>query len=78
MLEGGLEGEYTIIVHGRAGGGYHTEVPELLGCGAEAETVNEVIERTKDAIRTSLAQGGLPLGEDDISFRLMLRIDRYA
>ena len=42
---------YTVIIHPADEGGYWTEVPALLGCGSQGETLDEAIEMTKDAIK---------------------------
>ncbi len=42
--------EYIIIIHPDETGGYWTEVPTLVGCGSQGETVDEAISNTKDAI----------------------------
>jgi predicted RNase H-like HicB family nuclease len=41
---------YVIVIHPDETGGYWTEVPALPGCGSQAESVDEAVEMTKDAI----------------------------
>jgi predicted RNase H-like HicB family nuclease len=41
---------YLIIVHPAEDGGFWTEVPALMGCGSQGETVDEAITMTTDAI----------------------------
>ncbi|BAY76619.1 hypothetical protein NIES25_30720 [Nostoc linckia NIES-25] len=38
------------IIHPAEEGGYWAEVPELLGCVTEGETMEEVMANLKDAI----------------------------
>lgn len=43
------------MIHPDATGGYWTEMPTLLGCGSQRETVEEAVAMTKDAIQGYLA-----------------------
>lgn len=38
------------IIHSAAEGGYWAEVPELVGCITEGDTMEEVMANLKDAI----------------------------
>ena len=38
------------IIHSAAEGGYWAEVPELVGCITEGDTIEEVTANLKDAI----------------------------
>jgi len=47
---------YVIILHqDEEDGGYWTEVPALLGCGSQGETLEEAIAMTRDAIEAYIA-----------------------
>jgi predicted RNase H-like HicB family nuclease len=46
--------EYTIILHPAEEGGYWAEVPALLGCFSQGETVEETIQSIKEAIESHL------------------------
>jgi predicted RNase H-like HicB family nuclease/predicted nucleotidyltransferase len=42
--------EYTVILHSAEEGGYWVEVPALLGCFSQGETVDEALRNIKEAI----------------------------
>lgn len=46
---------YTIIIEKDEEGWYVSEVVELPGCHTQGKTVDELLERTKEAIKAYLA-----------------------
>ncbi|MFC1713151.1 type II toxin-antitoxin system HicB family antitoxin [Candidatus Poribacteria bacterium] len=42
--------EYTVIIHIAEEGGYWAEVPALPGCFSQGETVEEILENTREAV----------------------------
>ncbi|MCX8103948.1 MAG: type II toxin-antitoxin system HicB family antitoxin [Candidatus Bipolaricaulota bacterium] len=52
--------EYTVILHRAEEGGYWVEVPALPGCFSQGETVEEALEKVREAIESHL----LALKED--------------
>lgn len=60
---------YTIILHPRPEeGGYSVIVPALPGCFAQGETIEECLERAKEAIALhieGLIEEGLPVPGDE-------------
>lgn len=62
--------EYTILIHKAEEGGYWVEVPTLLGCYSQGETVEEAIRNVREAIEAYLEalkrdKQGIP-GEEEI------------
>ena len=47
--------EYTVIIHPAEEGGYWTEVPALSGCYSQGESVEEALNRTREAIECHIA-----------------------
>ena len=45
---------YTVIIHKAEEGGYWAEVPALLGCYSQGETVEEALKNVRKAIETHL------------------------
>jgi predicted RNase H-like HicB family nuclease len=46
--------EYALIVHEAAEGGFWAEVPALEGCYGQGETLSELYDDTRAAIRSHL------------------------
>ena len=42
--------EYVIVIHPAEEGGYWSEVPTLEGCFAQAETLEDLLTATREAI----------------------------
>ena len=55
--------DYTILIHKAEEGGFWSEVPALPGCYSQGETIDETMQRTKEAIEAYL----LVLKEDQVS-----------
>ena len=60
---------YTILIHPEESGqgGYWVEVPALPGCFTQGETVEECLERSREAIASHLAsliKDGEPIPEE--------------
>ncbi len=55
--------EYNVVVHEAEEGGYWLEVPALSGCLTQGETLDEVLERAKEAISLYL-EGLAELGKE--------------
>jgi hypothetical protein len=51
---------FTVVVRRNRDGGYASEVTNLPGCGAEAPSVDELIEKTRGAIASFLSGGSEP------------------
>jgi predicted RNase H-like HicB family nuclease len=47
--------EYVVIVHPAEEGGYWLEVPSLPGCFAQGETLEDLLDEGRAAIRSHLA-----------------------
>jgi predicted RNase H-like HicB family nuclease len=45
---------YTVVVHPAEEGGYWVEVPALPGCYSQGETVQEAVEKVREAIEAHL------------------------
>ena len=45
---------YTILIHKAEEGGFWSEVPALPGCLSQGETIDDTLERTKEAIESYL------------------------
>ena len=67
---------YTIILHPEPEkGGYSVTVPMLPGCLTQGETVEECIERAKEAIALhieALIETGHPVPEEPEGFRAVV------
>lgn len=46
--------EYVVIVHPAEEGGYWMEVPSLPGCFAQGETLEDLFDEGRNAIRSHL------------------------
>lgn len=46
--------EYVLVIHSAEEGGYWAEVPALPGCFAQGESLEEVLEDSKEAIASHL------------------------
>jgi len=58
--------EYVVIVHPAEEGGYWMEVPSLPGCFAQGETLEDLLDEGREAIRShldALADDGQVVGE---------------
>jgi len=51
---------YTVIVEKDEDGWYVSEVVELPGCHTQAKNINQLLERTKEAIQAYLKTGNKP------------------
>ncbi len=73
---------YTIVLHNEPDeGGYSVTVPALPGCYTQGETVEECIERAKEAIALhieGLIEDGEPVPEDDGAQVLTVRVEAPA
>ena len=56
--------KYTIIIEKDREGWYVSEVIELPGCHTQGKTVNELMERTEEAIKAYLGTEGKPETEE--------------
>ena len=45
-----MKQEYTVIIEKDEAGWYIAEVPELYGCHTQAKSLDELMERVKEAI----------------------------
>ena len=45
-----MKQEYTVIIEKDEAGCYDAEVPELYGCHTQAKSLDELMERVKEAI----------------------------
>jgi predicted RNase H-like HicB family nuclease len=45
-----MKREYTVIIEKDEAGWYDAEVPELYGCHTQAKSLDELMERVKEAI----------------------------
>lgn len=45
-----MDREFTVIIEKDKDGYYVAEVPELKGCHTQAKSLDELMERTKEAI----------------------------
>ena len=48
---------FKIIVHEEPGGGFWAEVPALAGCASQGDTMEELVENVREAIKGCLAAG---------------------
>jgi predicted RNase H-like HicB family nuclease len=58
--------EYVVIVHPAEEGGYWLEVPSLPGCFAQGETLEDLLDEARAAIRShveALAEDGQVVDE---------------
>ncbi len=55
--------EYTILIHQAEEGGFWSEVPALLGCYSQGETIDETLHNAKEAIESYL----MALKEDPVA-----------
>jgi len=46
--------EYTVIIHQAEEGGYWAKVPALPGCYSQAETFEETMKNTQEAVEAHL------------------------
>ena len=53
-----MKRKYTVIIERDESGWYISEVVELPGCHTQAKTIDELIERTKEAIALCLEERG--------------------
>jgi len=49
--------DFTIVIEQDEDGIYIAEVPELEGCYTQGKTLQEVVERVKEAIEVCLEEG---------------------
>jgi predicted RNase H-like HicB family nuclease len=49
-MEKGMKKEYTVIIEQDETGYYVAEVPEFYGCHTQAKSLDELMERVKEAI----------------------------
>jgi predicted RNase H-like HicB family nuclease len=49
-----LKKEFTVIIEKDEEGNFISEVPELQGCHTQAKSLDELMERTKEAIQLCL------------------------
>ncbi len=47
--------DYVLIIHSAEEGGYWAEVPELPGCFAQGESLDDVISESRSAIAAHLS-----------------------
>ncbi|MCX9010162.1 MAG: type II toxin-antitoxin system HicB family antitoxin [Candidatus Methanoperedens sp.] len=47
--------EYTVLIYQAEEGGFWAEVPSLLGCYSQGETIEETMKNIKEAIEAHLA-----------------------
>ncbi len=52
--------KYTVIIERDEDGWFVSEVVELPGCHTQGKTIDQLIERTKEAIRAYLKSGEDP------------------
>jgi predicted RNase H-like HicB family nuclease len=60
---------FTVIFEKEAEGGYHVFCPTLPGCHTQSETIEQGVERIREAIELyveSLIEDGLPIPAEDI------------
>ena len=72
---------YTIVIHRAEEGGYWAEVPALEGCFAQGESVEEVTEDARGAVRTHLAvlaEDGQAVPEDEGILVTTVRVETPA
>ena len=58
---------YTVVIHRAEEAGYWAEVPAVPGCFTQGESVEEVLQNVREALRgclDSLAAMGKPVIED--------------
>ncbi len=76
------EYHYTIVLHPEPEeGGYSVTVPALPGCFTQGETMEECLERAKEAIALhieGLIEEGLPVPDDDGAQVLTVRVEAPA
>ena len=53
-----MKREYTVIIEQDKAGWYVAEVPELYGCHTQAKSLDELMERVKEAIELCRAGEG--------------------
>jgi len=56
--------KYTIIIEKDEDGWYVSEVVELPGCHTQGKTINQLLERTEEAIRGYLETEKIPKIEE--------------
>jgi len=54
---------YTVLIHKAEEGGFWSEVPALPGCFSQGETIDDTLERAKEAIEAHL----LALRDDEVA-----------
>jgi predicted RNase H-like HicB family nuclease len=55
-----MKNKYTVIIEKDEEGWLVSEVVELLGCHTQAKSMDQLIERTKEAIRAYLGNSKQP------------------
>ncbi|MDA2915416.1 type II toxin-antitoxin system HicB family antitoxin [Nitrospinae bacterium AH_259_B05_G02_I21] len=65
--------EFTVVIEQDETGMYIAGVPELRGCHTQAESLDELIERTKEAIQLCLEVQG-----EDVPDTHLIGIQRVA
>lgn len=60
--------KYTILIEKDEDGWFVSEVVELPGCHTQAKTMDQLIERTKEAIRAAVLHNSLALHHFKFNF----------
>ncbi|RKZ28581.1 type II toxin-antitoxin system HicB family antitoxin [bacterium] len=55
---------FKIVIHKEASGGFWAEVPAIAGCASQGDSVEELVENIREAIRGCLAAGAEVLDAD--------------
>lgn len=63
-LRVGMARTYNIIIEQDENGVFVSEVVELPGCHTQAKSIDELMARTKEAIRAYLAESDEPPAQD--------------
>ncbi len=61
--------KYTVIIEKDEDGWYVSEVVELPGCHTQGKTIDELIERTKEAIKAYLATENVETSEQFVGIQ---------
>jgi predicted RNase H-like HicB family nuclease len=73
-MRGRISRKYTVIFEKEEEGGFHVFCPTLRGCHTHSETVEEGLQKIREAVRLyidSLVEDGLPVPEEDIVVKLI-------
>lgn len=60
---------FTVIFEKEDEGGYHVFCPTLPGCHTQSETIDQGVERIREAVALyvqTLVEDGLPVPDEDI------------